>query len=62
MRTAINKKSYAIHYMVALTFIPNPENKKTVNHIDKIRTNNRVENLEWSTHAEQNIHKNIKTK
>jgi len=51
MRTAIDKKQYTIHYMIALTFIPNPENKKTVNHIDKKRTNNKIENLEWATHA-----------
>lgn len=62
MRTAIDKKQYTIHFMVALTFIPNPLNKKTINHIDKIRTNNKVENLEWATHAEQNEHKNIKVK
>jgi hypothetical protein len=62
MNTIIDKKKYSIHYIVALTFIPNPENKKTINHIDKIRTNNKSENLEWATYAEQNIHKNIKIK
>lgn len=58
MRTAINKKNYSIHYMVAKTFLPNPDNKETVNHKNKNRTDNRVENLEWSTYAEQNLHKN----
>jgi len=62
MRTVIDKKGYTIHYIVALTFIPNPENKKTINHKNKIRTDNIVENLEWATHAEQNSHKNNKTK
>jgi len=62
MRTNINKKAYSIHYIVALTFISNPEGKKTVNHKNKIRTDNIFENLEWATHAEQNEHKNIKTK
>lgn len=59
MRTSINKKNYSIHYIVAITFLPNPENKLTVNHKNKNRTDNKLENLEWSTYMEQNIHKNI---
>ena len=46
-----------IHRLVALTFIPNPENKPTVNHKDHNRTNNVLSNLEWATVAEQNRHK-----
>ena len=58
MRTAINKETFSIHYMVAKTFLSNPNNKPTVNHKNKDRTNNCVDNLEWATYAEQNEHKN----
>lgn len=40
--------------LIAHCFIPNPESKPSVDHINRIRTDDRIENLRWSTHAEQN--------
>ncbi|QIG60064.1 endonuclease [Dishui Lake large algae virus 1] len=52
----------SVHRAIALTHIPNPDNKNTVNHKNMNKTDNKVENLEWATHSEQNYQKGYKQK
>lgn len=51
-----NMRLHSIHRLVAKTFIPNPNKKRIVNHIDGNKQNNNVENLEWCTDSENVRH------
>lgn len=51
-----NNPSCRVHRLIAKTFIPNPENKPMINHIDGNVKNNNIDNLEWCTNQENQIH------
>jgi hypothetical protein len=56
------RKGMLIHRLVAISFLSNDENKLTVNHKDHNKLNNNIDNLEWASNLEQNIHKRYPSK
>ena len=55
-------KSYSVHYLLAKTFLPNPENKPCIDHINGDRSDNRLENLRWVTYKENAVNPNTHPK
>jgi len=53
-------KTFYIHRLVGIHYIPNPENKPTIDHINRNPSDNRIENLRWATQSEQNENQAMK--
>ena len=53
-RLKLNDKNKYVHRLIAIHYIPNPDNKKYVDHIDRNRLNNDISNLRWATSCENN--------
>jgi len=58
-RLKIRNKTHKVHRLVALHYIPNPENKPTVDHMNRIVYDNRIENLRWATNSENQKNKGM---
>ncbi len=55
-RVCLDGKCLRLHILVAKAFLPNPDNKPTVNHIRGNKKDNRASQLEWATYSEQQYH------
>jgi len=56
VRVTLNNKSYPVHRLIGITFIPNIFNYHEINHINGIKNDNKVVNLEWCTRSMNTIH------
>jgi hypothetical protein len=56
LKVSGKNKTCTVHRLVAIAFIDNPENLPCINHVDGVKTNNSLSNLEWCTIADNNTH------
>lgn len=56
LRDGVRNRNVMVHRIVAMAFVPNPDNKPVVNHIDGNKLNNSSANLEWVSHSENCYH------
>ena len=57
IRCKLNQKDYQKHRIIALQFIPNPNNLPEIDHINRVKTDNRLENLRWVSNSENQKNK-----
>ncbi len=55
LRKDNKKKVFLLHRLIAIAFIPNPDNLPYIDHINRVKTDNRIENLRWVTPSENNL-------
>lgn len=56
LNVIFQRKTYQVHRLIAMAFIPNPDKKPYINHKDGNKHNNSIDNLEWCTASENNKH------